>query len=427
MNPDMPQIIQVDVTNHCNFSCVMCLRQSWNEVLQHFSVDVYQKVAKENFPFIEKLLLYGQGEPLVHPAFLQILEISQKYLVKEAEIAFTTNGSLLHPKIADKILKYPVKEIVFSLDTTDILKLKKIRRGATPQLLENIAYLTKLKGKNGFSRIGIETVLMKSNLHDLLNVIEYAAQLDIDFIVVSHLIPYTENIQDEVLYTTISEESWEISKLILEQGWDIIKKATYEIFETMLGTSNPLTAYYTLNSLWKEAREKNVDINPPLLFEVKDRLPLIQEAQKIFHDAQKMATEYGITVDLPKIVPKIEDRHCPYIERNATVIKVTGDVAPCFNYLYTHPLYINNHFRKEYAISFGNVRNQSLKSIWNSKRYTDFRKKLKTLNRDLPWCGNCPFSTANCFYTETNSYDCYGNAPGCNECLFSVDIAKCLL
>ena len=88
---------------------------------------------------------------------------------------------------------------------------------------------------------------------------------------------------------------------------------------------------------------------------------------------------------------------------------------------------MNNHVRKENLVGYGNIFETNFKKIWASIRYTQFRTKMQHMEQNIPWCGDCPFSLAECFYTQSNAADCWSNDPGCHECLYSMGLIKCLV
>ena len=97
----------------------MCLSSSWQQKAKSFfPLDIFSKLAEETFHSIERLILYGMGEPLMHPSFIEMLEIAKENLSTNASLFFLTNGSLLSPKTTDQILENQLaNEITFSCET----------------------------------------------------------------------------------------------------------------------------------------------------------------------------------------------------------------------------------------------------------------------------------------------------------------------
>ena len=102
---ESPSILQVEVTNKCNLNCVMCIRNVWNTKLRDLDLSLYKKIAKESFKNLDKLDLYGIGEPLQNPNFLEMVKIARELLPRDSKIFFSTNGTYLTPKISSKLVK----------------------------------------------------------------------------------------------------------------------------------------------------------------------------------------------------------------------------------------------------------------------------------------------------------------------------------
>ncbi|MEM0385657.1 MAG: radical SAM protein, partial [Nitrososphaeria archaeon] len=172
-----PKGIQVEVTNRCNFKCVYCLRNFWRIKIQDMPIALFKKLSN-TFNEMEKIVLYGLGEPLTHPDFMEMALIARSSIKKEGEISFSTNGSLLSPRVAEKLLKdIGINMISFSFDTIETFALERLRVGAeTHTILENLKEVSRLKNSSKFPfTLSIEVVLMKDTLEYLPKLIEFAA------------------------------------------------------------------------------------------------------------------------------------------------------------------------------------------------------------------------------------------------------------
>ncbi|MEM2673829.1 MAG: radical SAM protein, partial [Candidatus Bathyarchaeia archaeon] len=87
MNKDCPKTLQIEVTNECNFNCQMCIRRVWNAKPENLNLDLYKKIVEAISQCLDKLILYGLGEPLLNPNFLNMLKIARRKLPKDCEIS----------------------------------------------------------------------------------------------------------------------------------------------------------------------------------------------------------------------------------------------------------------------------------------------------------------------------------------------------
>jgi radical SAM protein with 4Fe4S-binding SPASM domain len=422
---DFPKALQVEVTNRCNFNCLMCVRRVWKAKPTDLSLDLLKKISS-SFNRLDRLILYGQGEPLTNPNFLQILKISRENLPRDGEIILSTNGSLLYPHIAEKIIMdVGVDSISFSIDTVDTVKLSSIREGFDPNVVKNFQYVAGMKGKATRDfKLGVEAVLMRWNLKDLPRLVEELAG-SVDYILVSHAVPYTYNVFRELTYTTLSKVSIEIIKPSLSYGWNLIREASYRLLGVAYGVDMGVKALEIIGELWRKAEENGYWINLPLMLESMDNIEVIRDVEKCFHECRRIAYEYQIDLKLPNLYPDARARRCPYVDKNVAFIRADGKVTPCLEFTYPHPVYINMHLKEVKEVIFGDLRLEEMENIWNKNSYVKFRDTRRDFANKIPWCGDCPYSSMGCFFTKTNDMDCYTNEPGCSECIYSVNLAQC--
>ncbi|MHA1804642.1 MAG: radical SAM protein [Promethearchaeota archaeon] len=433
-----PKILQIEPTTHCNFHCKMCIRRSWNEKITNFPLDLFESLARQHFSKLYRVIFMGIGEVLTHPHFLKFVEIAAKYLPDNGKIEFSTNGSLLTPEITDKILQAGHKKldrIIVSLETPFLAKLKHIRPEAGEYLFDNLKYLGKQFQQGKFSNLAIESVIMKSTLYDLPDLVSFCSKIPIKSLYITHILPHTPEMVSETLYSTTSSEVWSMGKEFVEESWNAQKKSIInlalkpaygEFSEERKILGNYLL--FLLQSFRDKSFSSGLSVNFDKIIQVSQKFEILQDVTKIFSQAQKIARQSNIYLELPPLFPSFFSRTCPYIKRDAAIINVHGDVIPCFNFMHHSITYVNGHMREERIKSFGNINNQDLADIWQSPQYKEFRDRLHNdhFSEKIPWCGDCPYSTANCFYTNSNESDCYGNSPGCNECLYSGDLIKCI-
>ncbi|HPE68909.1 MAG TPA: radical SAM protein [Thermotogota bacterium] len=116
------------------------------------------------------------------------------------------------------------------------------------------------------------------------------------------------------------------------------------------------------------------------------------------------------------------ERECPFIARNATVVRYDGKVSACYPFSHDH---VHHAFgrKKEVAFhSFGDIWQDSLKDVWNSRGYRVFRSKVRL--GCFPYCIDCD-QVESCALRQTTAYDCLGNHPSCAECPYYHRLSRC--
>ena len=424
-----PSVIQIEPANSCNLNCPMCLHSTWSEPTVQMAPAHFLSLAREVFPHLKRLVLYGWGEPLTHPDFLDILRISKKWLPSSASVFFTTNGSLLTPELSSCLIcEDLIQDIAVSCDAISRTRDSAFgHKSSIPSVLSNLEYL--LNNRLGASpAIGVETTVMRSNFRSLPLLIEELCGSGIDYISVSHIYPYSNVTEDEMLYTLISAEALSVLDRLGEHGLRIISENSHSILSIEHSRTTENTGELKkYRKMLNDAAKNNIKLNIALYKKVLKKLPLLHEVQKVFSQAEEIACSAGIALTLPPVFASINNRKCPYIESSAAVIRSDGEVAPCFKYLYPHSSFLSNHTSVFPAYSFGNIKTRKFSEIWNSERYSAFRSNMKEMNEHIAWCGDCKFSSMNCFFTKNNISDCLTNSPFCSECPYSLNLTRCLL
>ena len=106
-----PYSLFIDVCNACNFRCKFCAVQYAGDRrgygAQMMSWPLFRKIIDDLQEFGENLKilrLYGNGEPLLHKSFPQMVEYAKRKGVSEW-IETVTNGSMLSPKLNRELVR----------------------------------------------------------------------------------------------------------------------------------------------------------------------------------------------------------------------------------------------------------------------------------------------------------------------------------
>jgi len=165
----VPYNIQLEPTDICNFKCEYCAHSvegvgnnimSWN----NFMLVLNNLMEMSDDYKIVNLI--GHGEPLIHPQISDMVyEINKCNITKRIEI--TTNGSLLTPKISDKLINAGLTRIIISLQGLNSEMYRKICKYNIDydEFYNNIKYFYENKGKCTL-HIKIADTALKDNEKD---------------------------------------------------------------------------------------------------------------------------------------------------------------------------------------------------------------------------------------------------------------------
>ncbi len=374
--------LYIEPTSHCNFNCKMCFRGTWfNETPCDMPLLVFESILANLPDSVETVFFGGMGEPFFHKDILQMLRLSKS---KGLNVEILTNGSLLTEALITELFQMRLNKLWISIDsltcnsTSDCNTSNTAKASSnlghpnTSQILENITLLNRMRARNGSSlKLGITFVVSKDNITELGNLPFFIDKYRINDVNISNLSPSDTSTNDIILYDRI---------ISLSTGSD-------EFGSTRAHVNLPYMDYHLA-------------------------------------DVQKSVTALFEKMNFNLVVGNIpvprRSRYCRFVNEGMCFVRSDGDVSPCMALLHNGTTAIGETDRRIFHHSFGNVKNNSLKDIWNSQEYEEFRTRV--LNFEFSPCTNC----GHCHLAEENLEDCYGNtAPTCGACLWSEGILSC--
>ncbi|SHF56729.1 tungsten cofactor oxidoreducase radical SAM maturase [Desulforamulus putei DSM 12395] len=193
--------LYIEVTTLCNFSCTTCIRNSWQDDMGMMEWVTFERLLLQlkDLPNLECVHFGGFGEPMSHPRIFDMLKAVKDMGLR---IEMITNGSYLTPENIERLVKLPLDGIYISLDGPDEEEYNEIRQTDISPVIENIKALNQAKeaAKSRLPELGIEFVAMKKNFHKLTKLIRLSLELKARKVIVTNVLPYNEEMKDEILY-----------------------------------------------------------------------------------------------------------------------------------------------------------------------------------------------------------------------------------
>jgi MoaA/NifB/PqqE/SkfB family radical SAM enzyme len=208
---------------------------------------------------------------------------------------------------------------------------------------------------------------MKRNIADLPAVFRLASRSGALHFMVTNVLPYTPDMQDEILYSRSLND-----------------------------------AAYTSSPWFGSLDFPKIDVNP-------------STREAVYH---VMRSDHSLTMAGGSFGEK--NNRCPFIEKGALTIRWDGDVSPCLALLHNHKTYLYRYERALKRHTVGNVLEESIGDIWRKPDYLTFRRRLQEFNfSPCTHCGGCDFF-------QSNDEDCIGSPfPACGGCLWAQGIIQC--
>ena len=205
-----PSKLFVEVTTACNLKCAMCVKQAGEGISdEYMEMSVFRSLLPV-FPSLESLILNGVGEPLLHPLLEDFIGMARDRLPPGGTIGFQTNGILLDGERALSLLSAGTDVICLSVDAEDPALFRSMREGGESEDVNRAALSLRramdIAGRESF-RWGAEFVLTKRNMEELPRVVRWTAERGGSFVLVSHLLPYSEESAPDVAYDPNVDET----------------------------------------------------------------------------------------------------------------------------------------------------------------------------------------------------------------------------
>ena len=361
--------VYIEPTDQCNIACRTCIRNGWDESLGRMTEETFERILDgvQKLSPMPTIFFGGLGEPLFHK---QTVAWIARAKAIGAQVELITNGTMLTEKRSRQIIEAGLDVIWVSIDGATPESYADVRLGAQlPKVLKNLSLFRKMRPGGHYPRpeIGIAFVAMARNIDDLPEVLRIGRSLGAKYFSVSNVLPYTANMQSEMLYTRT------------------LRDVTY--------MSSPTHAKLSL---------PRMDINE------KTREAFLQ-ALRSGYNVNFAGNSLGGATDV-----------CNFIESGTMSIGWDGGVSPCWPLMHTHTSYLHGkpHLSRRHVV--GNVNEQSLPDIWLDDEYLAYRQKVQSFGfAPCTFCGGCEMS-------EANEEDCFGNEfPACGGCLWAQGVIQC--
>jgi MoaA/NifB/PqqE/SkfB family radical SAM enzyme len=167
---------QIEPTTKCNFTCGFCCGRKMDQ--SNLLMSDFQKFLAM-FPEIKHLELQGEGEPLIHPDFFEMVNLASNQGIN---ISLITNGSLFTQSNIEKILNSKINSIRISMESSNSEQFYQIRGGSLEVVKNGIIMLMEQRNQRELTRpsVGLAVTVLASTLKDLPHIFELYCDLGLD-------------------------------------------------------------------------------------------------------------------------------------------------------------------------------------------------------------------------------------------------------
>ncbi len=244
--PRGPMHVELDLTDRCNVACYFCNQQDVRTRQQLPLSRVAELLDELVAGGLRSVRLSGGGDPLFHKEILQVLdELTARGVVIDN---LTTNGALLTPAVAERLVANGCREVIFSLnaaDAADYHRMMAVKPGTFDRVCENVRHLAAVRNGGALPLIVAQFLIDRDNFARIPDMYRLGAGLRADRVTISPVLEIPlERIEAGRL---LGEGDGELIRAHLEQVLDWDREAR------LLQLAFP---YQSWNGILRQARFK---------------------------------------------------------------------------------------------------------------------------------------------------------------------------
>ncbi len=177
-----PYTISIEPTTACNLGCPECpsgLKQ-FSRPTGKLNVEVNRNLLRSVGNQLFYINYYFQGEPFLHPEFLQLIQDAKKHKIYTAT---STNAHFITSEIAEKIVASGLDRLIISIDGTTQETYESYRiSGTLSKVIEGTKAVVAAKKRagSGTPHLIFQFLVVKPNEHEIPTVYSLAEELGVD-------------------------------------------------------------------------------------------------------------------------------------------------------------------------------------------------------------------------------------------------------
>lgn len=177
-----PTTLSIEPTTSCNLRCPECPSglRSFSRPTGMIQESLFKKIINENAADLTYLHLYFQGEPYLHPQFLELVKYANE---RQVFTATSTNAHYLTDQNVTKTLDSGLKQLIISMDgiTQEVYQDYRIG-GSLSKVQEGLKLLIEKRAerKQLYPRVILQFLVTGKNEHQLNELKSWASEMKVD-------------------------------------------------------------------------------------------------------------------------------------------------------------------------------------------------------------------------------------------------------
>jgi radical SAM protein with 4Fe4S-binding SPASM domain len=181
-HPAMPMSVSIEPTTACNLGCPECPSglKMFSRKTGNVRIGDFKQWIDSMASHLIHLNLYFQGEPFIHPEFLQLVQHAH---AKRIFTSTSTNGHFISERVASEIVTSGLDQLIISIDGTTQEVYEQYRvHGKLDKVLEGARHVIEQKRihNSATPHIVFQFLVVAPNEHQIEDVVRLAAELKAD-------------------------------------------------------------------------------------------------------------------------------------------------------------------------------------------------------------------------------------------------------
>lgn len=178
----LPMAMSIEPTTACNLRCPECPSglRSFSRPTGMLDNDLFQNIIQQVHPHLQYLTFYFQGEPFLHPRFLNMVKYAAGHNIFTAT---STNGHYLSPETARRVVASGLHRLIISVDGASQETYASYRIGGNLEKvwkgIHNLVDARK-QARSPFPEIIVQALVLKPNAHELPEIARLAQHAGVD-------------------------------------------------------------------------------------------------------------------------------------------------------------------------------------------------------------------------------------------------------
>ncbi|BCS87531.1 radical SAM protein [Pseudodesulfovibrio sediminis] len=225
-----PIYMEISPSGTCNHRCTFCALDFMEYQKRYLDTVILKARLGEMAGLGLKSVMYaGEGEPFLHKDMVEITRHAKSVGLDQA---FTTNATLMTPKISEQILDVTswIKVSCNAGTPESYAAVHRTKASHFGRVLSNLEAAVAIRKKNGYScTLGMQILLLPETRDEVVGLAEMARDIGLDYLVVKPYSQHPKSNTDEyqdVEYTNVDGLAEELDAVRTESFQPILRVNT---------------------------------------------------------------------------------------------------------------------------------------------------------------------------------------------------------